>query len=63
MHGTHLEKENFVPLLGVKGNLGNAFLITSYWNSSEMPLVDRDNTFEIKVSLELPRINKFSLQN
>lgn len=61
MYGIYLEKENFVLFLGVKGNLGNVFLIISYWNFFEMSLVDRDNIFEIKVFLELFRINKFFL--
>lgn len=61
MYGIYLEKENFVLFLGVKGNLGNVFLIILYWNFFEMSLVDRDNIFEIKVFLELFRINKFFL--
>lgn len=48
----------FVLLLGVKENLENTFLILHI--GSEMLIVYSENTFEIKASLYLPRINKLS---
>lgn len=61
MQCTHLEKREFCATSGCERIFKEYVFDTTHWNSCEMLIVYRDNTFEVKASLELPRINRLSL--